>query len=360
MVADLCASHAGERILVIGQYLDQPKRLAKQLGAPLLTGRTPNGKRSELYGAFRAGDVDVLILSKVGNSRSTSLTPPSPSRCRGRSAPEAGGGAASGSSAPPKSDGRDAVFYSVVTLGSKDQDFATKRQLFLTEQGYAYEIREDPRRSLTTEHPTCRPSPTRPIETLPSPRRRQAPGSDAMTPELLLREDRVTPTSPDPDRKIPSRSERRPSSPRIASRSDHGSDSSVATLLSRPRKPDLREPYRFWRGAEGPPLPSRVAEMRDQVARWMSDEDHVARCVGKLDAPARAVLDAFVRARAPSHRRGPGRRGVGGRGGALKRVALRRRRARWARVVPSSPLARLLECAWRPSPQGWRARSSEL
>jgi hypothetical protein len=30
----------------------------------------------------------------------------------------------------------------VVTLGTRDQDFAQKRQLFLTEQGYAYQIVE--------------------------------------------------------------------------------------------------------------------------------------------------------------------------------------------------------------------------
>ena len=30
----------------------------------------------------------------------------------------------------------------VVTLGSRDQEFAERRQLFLTEQGYAYEIVE--------------------------------------------------------------------------------------------------------------------------------------------------------------------------------------------------------------------------
>jgi DNA excision repair protein ERCC-3 len=42
----------------------------------------------------------------------------------------------------PKSDGGPAVFYSIVTLGSRDQDFAQRRQLFLTEQGYTYEIVE--------------------------------------------------------------------------------------------------------------------------------------------------------------------------------------------------------------------------
>jgi hypothetical protein len=29
-----------------------------------------------------------------------------------------------------------------VTLGSRDQEFAEKRQLFLTEQGYSYQILE--------------------------------------------------------------------------------------------------------------------------------------------------------------------------------------------------------------------------
>jgi hypothetical protein len=43
----------------------------------------------------------------------------------------------------PKADGSSAVFYSVVTLNSRDQDFAQRRQLFLTEQGYTYEIVEE-------------------------------------------------------------------------------------------------------------------------------------------------------------------------------------------------------------------------
>ena len=42
----------------------------------------------------------------------------------------------------PKSDGREATFYSLVTRDSRDQDFAHKRQRFLMEQGYQYEIEE--------------------------------------------------------------------------------------------------------------------------------------------------------------------------------------------------------------------------
>ncbi|HNH46142.1 MAG TPA: helicase, partial [Myxococcota bacterium] len=40
----------------------------------------------------------------------------------------------------PKKDG--AYFYTIVTRESKEQEFAMKRQLFLTEQGYRYFIQE--------------------------------------------------------------------------------------------------------------------------------------------------------------------------------------------------------------------------
>ena len=42
----------------------------------------------------------------------------------------------------PKSDGRQAHFYTVVARDTKDQEFAAHRQRFLAEQGYAYEIIE--------------------------------------------------------------------------------------------------------------------------------------------------------------------------------------------------------------------------
>ncbi|HDD67028.1 MAG TPA: hypothetical protein ENG31_00195, partial [Candidatus Thorarchaeota archaeon] len=40
----------------------------------------------------------------------------------------------------PKSDGSFARFYSIITKDTRDMDFAAKRQLFLTEQGYQYVI----------------------------------------------------------------------------------------------------------------------------------------------------------------------------------------------------------------------------
>ena len=42
----------------------------------------------------------------------------------------------------PKENGSLAHFYTLVTRDSKEQDFAVNRQLFLTEQGYSYQIKE--------------------------------------------------------------------------------------------------------------------------------------------------------------------------------------------------------------------------
>ena len=40
----------------------------------------------------------------------------------------------------PKSGGGTAIFYTLVTESTRDQEFSSHRQLFLAEQGYSYEI----------------------------------------------------------------------------------------------------------------------------------------------------------------------------------------------------------------------------
>ena len=140
ILRELVEQHAGERILVIGQYLDQLRAIAADLDAPLLTGRTPNAERERLYGAFRDGAIELLVLSKVGNfavDRPDAAVAIQVSGTFGSRQEEA---QRLGRVLRPKADGSGATFYSVVTLGSRDQDFSEKRQLFLTEQGYSYDI----------------------------------------------------------------------------------------------------------------------------------------------------------------------------------------------------------------------------
>lgn len=140
ILKDLVERHAGERILVIGQYLDQLRAIAKELDAPLLTGRTANAERERLYSAFREGEIELLVLSKVGNFAVDLPDASVAVQVSGTFGSRQEEAQRLGRVLRPKSDGSGATFYSVVTLGSRDQEFSEKRQLFLTEQGYSYEI----------------------------------------------------------------------------------------------------------------------------------------------------------------------------------------------------------------------------
>jgi len=142
VVEALIAKHAGGRILIIGQYIDQLNALAQQLRAPLIMGKTPSAERERLYAAFKSGEISVLIVSKVGNFAVDLPEANVAIQISGTFGSRQEEAQRLGRILRPKSDGSAAAFYSVVTLGSRDQEFSEKRQLFLTEQGYSYEIVE--------------------------------------------------------------------------------------------------------------------------------------------------------------------------------------------------------------------------
>ncbi|MBI4606636.1 MAG: DEAD/DEAH box helicase [Planctomycetes bacterium] len=144
VVKQLVARHVGDRVLIIGQYLDQLKAIRRELGAPIITGKTPNGEREALYGRFREGEIPVLIVSKVGNFAVDLPDANVAIQISGTFGSRQEEAQRLGRILRPKSDGGPAVFYSIVSRGTRDQDFAEKRQLFLTEQGYTYRIEDYP------------------------------------------------------------------------------------------------------------------------------------------------------------------------------------------------------------------------
>jgi DNA excision repair protein ERCC-3 len=144
VVAALIERHRGDRVLVIGQYIDQLKTLARRLGHPLITGKTPNGERERLYADFRAGREPVLIVSKVGNFAIDLPDANVAIQVSGTFGSRQEEAQRLGRILRPKDDGGGAAFHALVSHGTKDQEFAQKRQLFLTEQGYSYEIVEVP------------------------------------------------------------------------------------------------------------------------------------------------------------------------------------------------------------------------
>lgn len=137
-VHELLEKHKNDSVLVIGQYLDQLKQLAEQLPYPLITGRLPSRKREELYDRFRQGEVKVLLVSGVANF---AIDLPDASvgiQISGTFGSRQEEAQRLGRILRPKE--KPAYFYSLISQNTSEEEYSMKRQQFLTEQGYAYDL----------------------------------------------------------------------------------------------------------------------------------------------------------------------------------------------------------------------------
>ncbi len=131
-------NHREDSIMVIGQYLDQLGELARELDVPIITGKTPNAQREEIYGRFRRGELHVIVVSKVANfaidlpDASVAIQVSGTFGSRQEEAQRLG------RILRPKA--RNSSFYSVISRYTTEETFAANRQKFLTEQGYKYHI----------------------------------------------------------------------------------------------------------------------------------------------------------------------------------------------------------------------------
>jgi DNA excision repair protein ERCC-3 len=129
-----------DRVLIIGQYLDQLGRLQSRFQIPLITGQTAQAERDRLYGEFRGGAIRQLILSKVGNFAIDLPDANVLIQVSGTFGSRQEEAQRLGRILRPKSDGSYARFFTLVTRDTREHEFAHNRQRFLTEQGYSYEI----------------------------------------------------------------------------------------------------------------------------------------------------------------------------------------------------------------------------
>lgn len=140
VVEELIAKHPDDQILVIGTYLEQLEQMAARLGAPLLTGKTPVRERQQLYRQIRQGNLRCLVVSKVANFAIDLPDVSVAIEISGTFGSRQEEAQRLGRILRPKKDGRPAHFYALVMRDTKDQLFGANRQMFLTEQGYKYEI----------------------------------------------------------------------------------------------------------------------------------------------------------------------------------------------------------------------------
>jgi DNA excision repair protein ERCC-3 len=143
IVRQLLDKHREDTVLIMGTYLDQLQEIAEAIGAPLITGKTPVRERQKLFDQIRRGEITHLVVSKVANFSVDLPDVNVAIQVSGTFGSRQEEAQRLGRILRPKKHGLLAHFYSLVTRDSRDQEFAAKRQLFLTEEGYRYEILYD-------------------------------------------------------------------------------------------------------------------------------------------------------------------------------------------------------------------------
>ncbi|WP_307341698.1 DNA repair helicase XPB [Caldalkalibacillus uzonensis] len=140
VVQEVLDKHRDDQVLIIGQYVRQLEELGTLLNVPVITGKMKQEERDRLYERFRQGEIRVLAVSKVANFAIDLPDATVAIQVSGTYGSRQEEAQRLGRILRPKPGENKAYFYHIVTKDTKDQDYALKRQLFLVEQGYHYEV----------------------------------------------------------------------------------------------------------------------------------------------------------------------------------------------------------------------------
>jgi DNA excision repair protein ERCC-3 len=155
IVVQLTENHREDQILVIGQYISQLESIAKLLKAPLITGKTPNAERERIYENFKRSEVRIIVVSRVANfaidlpDASMAIQVSGSFGSRQEEAQRLGRILRPKPRNAKRHDptganiaNHNALFYTLVSRYTVEEDFAANRQKFLAEQGYKYSIQQ--------------------------------------------------------------------------------------------------------------------------------------------------------------------------------------------------------------------------
>lgn len=139
LLQELLKKHYQDQILIIGQYIDQLEYISKSLEIPLITGKTANKKRENIYEQFKTNEISALVVSKVANFAVDLPDANILIQLSGSYGSRQEEAQRLGRILRPKK--KNSYFYTIVSHDTVEQSFGSKRQLFLLEQGYKYEIK---------------------------------------------------------------------------------------------------------------------------------------------------------------------------------------------------------------------------
>ena len=134
-IIDKCPN---DKILVIGQYLQQLDEIVQILSCPIITGKTPNSERDKIFNDFRSGKIRVLVVSKVANFAIDLPDASLAIQVSGTFGSRQEEAQRLGRILRPKE--QKSRFFTLITRNTVEEEFGSNRQKFLAEQGYEYKI----------------------------------------------------------------------------------------------------------------------------------------------------------------------------------------------------------------------------
>ena len=138
LVEELVKRFPEDKILIIGQYIDQLHQIAEMLKVPIITGKTKNSERDVIYHQFRNGDIRVLVVSKVANFAIDLPDASMAIQVSGTFGSRQEEAQRLGRILRPKN--RKARFFSLISRSTVEEEFGANRQKFLAEQGFEYKL----------------------------------------------------------------------------------------------------------------------------------------------------------------------------------------------------------------------------
>jgi DNA excision repair protein ERCC-3 len=139
-VERLLDRHRNDRVLIAAHRLREVEVLSQRLGIPSVVGKTSQAQRRRLFEQFRSGEIRQLVVSAVAN---VGVDLPDANvliQVSGTFGSRLEEAQRLGRLLRPKSNAKPARFYSMVLPVTREREFAERRQRFLVDQGYHYQI----------------------------------------------------------------------------------------------------------------------------------------------------------------------------------------------------------------------------
>jgi DNA excision repair protein ERCC-3 len=125
-------ANRGSKAIIFVEFIDQGDAIAEALNVPFISGETPHARRSRLFGEFRSGSLDTIVVSRVGDEGIDLPDTEVAIAASGLGGSRRQGAQRAGRTMRPVGKAR---MYVLATRGTREEDFARQRTQHLAARG---------------------------------------------------------------------------------------------------------------------------------------------------------------------------------------------------------------------------------